>query len=207
MFITFKGFRWCPKCQCGGGQGNLRVRTVDNYFLREIDVPVTWQAPTCANSGFRTVAQWSDCLLRVHPLLGACNMLVPFLLCCCSPTPHFRSTACDSVPDAGLRDDEASLKNATQQTQEERDRILQWVNIFYNLVLQVTNKRSYVGKRHNREISLPATGSAMWSYSHEGMFLYFSSECIHKRYHSVNWISVNSAGNPPCKIVIQSTPS
>ena len=27
---------------------------------------------------------------------------------------------------------------------EERDCILQWVNIFYNLVLQVTNKRSYV---------------------------------------------------------------
>ena len=39
------------------------------------------------------------------------------------------------MPDAGLRDDEALLKNATQQTQEEQDRILQWVNIFYNVVL------------------------------------------------------------------------
>ena len=66
-------------------------------------------------------------------------MPAPFLSRRRSPTPQFRLTACDSAPDAGLRDDEASLKNSTQQTQEERDRILQWVNIFYNLVLQVTN--------------------------------------------------------------------
>jgi len=23
VFITLKGFRWCPKCQCGGEQGNF----------------------------------------------------------------------------------------------------------------------------------------------------------------------------------------
>ena len=23
VFITIKRYRWCPKCQCGGGQGNL----------------------------------------------------------------------------------------------------------------------------------------------------------------------------------------
>ncbi|KIJ94561.1 hypothetical protein K443DRAFT_110194, partial [Laccaria amethystina LaAM-08-1] len=35
-------------------------------------------------------------------------------------------TACNPAPDASLRDDEASSKDAVQQTQEERERILQW---------------------------------------------------------------------------------
>ncbi|EDR16185.1 uncharacterized protein LACBIDRAFT_321438 [Laccaria bicolor S238N-H82] len=36
------------------------------------------------------------------------------------------STACDPAPNASLGDDKASPKVAVQQTQEERERILQW---------------------------------------------------------------------------------
>lgn len=36
------------------------------------------------------------------------------------------STACDPAPNASLGDDKASPKDAVQQTQEERERILQW---------------------------------------------------------------------------------
>jgi len=59
------------------------------------------------------------------------NMSCAFMHCPRSLTPHFRSTACDPVPDASLRDKEVLSKNAVQQTQEEQEHILPWVSSFY----------------------------------------------------------------------------
>ena len=43
VFTTLKGFRWCPKCQCGGGQGNLlHVMIVAMELCRTLYLSLFW---------------------------------------------------------------------------------------------------------------------------------------------------------------------
>jgi len=141
-------------------------------FSWEIDGPITQQAPMCAKSGFETVVQLPNCLLRVHPLLGTCYMLAPpssgtvahrLLISGWLPVNLHLTLAsgtrkcCQRMLFSRLKRSESASFNG-------------WVPFIYNLVLQVNRYWPCVGKRHRQKISLPAMGSATGSCLHEGMF-------------------------------------
>ena len=45
VFITLKGFQWCPKCQCGGGQGNFDGQSCLESISKRIRYVVEYKFP------------------------------------------------------------------------------------------------------------------------------------------------------------------